>query len=460
MPTNKQDEYHKAQQTQHALQQLTKHDMIMQYIESLPIGTRISVRSIAKALDVSEGTAYKAFKDAETAGLVSTKERVGTVRIDRKRKERIEQLTYREVAEIVEGRLYGGIDGLQKSLHKFVIGAMELDAMLSYIDQGSLLIVGNRSNVYEHALEKGAGVLITGGFEPEQHTIELANKLALPVISTRHDSYTVASMINRAMYDRLIRRKIILLEDIVTFSKPADVMKQGQTVGEFHQLFAKTGAAKFPVLDERNRVIGMMTAKDAIGVDDTVNVDKVMSKHPITAAPNITVTSAVHTMSLEGIDMLPVVDRHRRLLTVVTRQEVFDALRFAGKQAESGDTFEDQIWSSFIRDAIINQEQVSMIFSGKISPQMSGALGMASEGLLTTLMSQAARKMIRELNKRDFLLEHYNNYFLKPISIESDIKIEARPLELSRMVTKIELSIYTEQGLAARGMLTAQIIDP
>jgi len=460
MPANHIGDFKRSEHTNNPLQQLTKHDLIMQYIEGLPIGTKISVRSIAKELEVSEGTAYKAFKDAEAVGLVSTKERVGTVRIDRKRKERIEQLTYREVAEIVEGSLYGGIDGLQKSLHKFVIGAMELDAMLNYIDQGSLLIVGNRANVYEHALEKGAGVLITGGFEPEQHTIELANDLALPIISTRHDSYTVASMINRAMYDRLIRRKIILLEDIVTFSKPADVMKQGQTVGDFHQLFAKTGAAKFPVLDERNRVIGMMTAKDAIGIDDSVNVDKVMSKHPITAAPNITVTSAVHTMSLEGIDMLPVVDRHRRLLTVVTKQEVFDALRFAGKQSESGDTFEDQIWTSFLHDTDINQEQVSVTFYGKITPQMSGALGMASEGLLTTLMSQAARTLIREFNKRDFLLEHFNTYFLKPISIESEIKVEAKPLELSRMVAKIEISIITDQGLSARGMLTAQIIDP
>lgn len=460
MPSNHIGDFRKLDLNNHPLQQLTKHDLIMQYIEGLPIGTRISVRTIAKELDVSEGTAYKAFKDAEAVGLVSTKERVGTVRIDRKRRERIQQLTYREVAEIVEGSLYGGLEGLQKSLHKFVIGAMELDAMLNYIDQGSLLIVGNRANVYEHALEKGAGVLITGGFEPEEHTIALADRLALPIISTRHDSYTVASMINRAMYDRLIRRKIILLEDIVTFTKPADVMKQGQTVGEFHQLFAKTGAAKFPVLDERNRVIGMMTAKDAVGVEDDVAVDKVMSKHPITAAPNITVTSAVHTMSLEGIDLLPVVDRHRRLLTVVTKQEVFEALRFTGKQAESGDTFEDQIWTSYLIDTQINQEQASITYSGKISPQMSGALGMASEGLLTTLMTQAARKMIRELNKRDFLLEHLNNYFLKPISIESKVKIEAKPLELSRMVTKIELSIFTEQGLAAKGLLTAQIIDP
>lgn len=460
MPINPIDDRQVTDRKTQSIQQFTKHELIMQYIESLPVGQRISVRSIAKALDVSEGTAYKAFKDAEVIGLVSTKERVGTVRIDRKRKERIEQLTYREVAEIVEGRLYGGIDGLHKSLHKFVIGAMELDAMLNYIDLGSLLIVGNRVNVYEHALQKGAGVLITGGFEPELETIALADKLALPIISTRHDSYTVASMINRAMYDRLIRRKIILLEDIVTFSKPADVMKTGQTVGEFHQLFAKTGAAKFPVLDDRNRVIGMMTAKDAIGIDDEISVDKVMSKHPITAAPNITVTSAVHTMSLEGIDMLPVVDRHRKLLTVVTRQEVFDALRFAGKQAETGDTFEDQIWSSYLRETEINHEQVNVHYKGKITPQMSGALGMASEGLLTTLMSQAARKMIRELNKRDFLLEHFNNYFLKPIPIESEIMIEAKPLELSRMVAKIELSIHTDQGLAARGMLTAQIIDP
>ena len=36
----------------------TKHDQILKHIEELPIGDRISVRSIAKSLSVSEGTAY------------------------------------------------------------------------------------------------------------------------------------------------------------------------------------------------------------------------------------------------------------------------------------------------------------------------------------------------------------------------------------------------------------------
>lgn len=64
----------------------TKHDQILKYIEGLPIGDRISVRSIAKNLSVSEGTAYRAIKDAENIGLVSTIQRVGTIRIERKLK--------------------------------------------------------------------------------------------------------------------------------------------------------------------------------------------------------------------------------------------------------------------------------------------------------------------------------------------------------------------------------------
>ena len=37
----------------------TKHELILQYIDGLPVGEKISVRQIAKALEVSEGTAYQ-----------------------------------------------------------------------------------------------------------------------------------------------------------------------------------------------------------------------------------------------------------------------------------------------------------------------------------------------------------------------------------------------------------------
>lgn len=189
----------------------TKHDQIITYIETLPVGEKISVRSIAKNLKVSEGTAYRAIKDAQNEGLVSTIQRVGTIRIERKMKETFETLTYGEVVKIIDGDILGGEAGLDKDLSKFIIGAMTEEAMMRYISPGSLMIVGNRENAQKLALECGAAVLITGGFKTNEEIILLANKLNMPVLSTTYDSFTVATLINRAITDQLIKKKLCLL---------------------------------------------------------------------------------------------------------------------------------------------------------------------------------------------------------------------------------------------------------
>ena len=185
---------------------MTKHEIILQHIRSLEVGNKISVRQIAKDLEVSEGTAYRAIKEAENQGLVSSIERVGTIRIEKKQRDNIERLTYAEVINIVDGHVLGGRDGLHKTLNKFVIGAMKSEAMMRYVEAGNLLIVGNRDLVHKMALEAGSAVLITGGFDTEDDVKQLADELALPVISTSYDTFTVATMINRAIYDQLIKK--------------------------------------------------------------------------------------------------------------------------------------------------------------------------------------------------------------------------------------------------------------
>lgn len=84
----------------------TKHEQILTYIDSLPVGEKISVRRIAKEMKVSEGTAYRAIKEAENKGFVSTIERVGTIRIEQKKKENIEKLTYAEVVNVIDGQVH------------------------------------------------------------------------------------------------------------------------------------------------------------------------------------------------------------------------------------------------------------------------------------------------------------------------------------------------------------------
>ncbi len=218
----------------------TKHEKILQYIESLPIGEKISVRQIAKEMQVSEGTAYRAIKEAENRSLVSSIERVGTIRIEKKKKENIERLTFAEIVNIVDGQVLGGKAGLHKTLNKFVIGAMQLEDMMRYTDAGSLLIVGNRDRSHEYALKAGAAVLITGGFDTNEEIKKLADQLELPIISTSYDTFTVATMINRAIYDQLIKKEILLIEDIVVPITHTSYLKTTDTVKDYNLLNSET----------------------------------------------------------------------------------------------------------------------------------------------------------------------------------------------------------------------------
>nr|WP_323368607.1 DRTGG domain-containing protein [Radiobacillus deserti] len=259
----------------------TKHEQILEFIESLTVGNKISVRQIAKKLDVSEGTAYRAIKEAENQGLVSTIERVGTIRIERKNKENFENLTFAEIISIVDGQVLGGREGLYKTLNKFVIGAMKLDAMMRYTEKDSLLIIGNRTEAHELALKEGAAVLITGGFDTDDHVKKLADEKKLPIMSTSYDTFTVAAMINRAIYDQLIKKEIVLVEDIYTSLEDAYYLIHGDTLEKWYMLNETTKHSRFPVVDDKNRVIGMITSKDVIDKDRLLTVEKVMTKNPM-----------------------------------------------------------------------------------------------------------------------------------------------------------------------------------
>ncbi|UKS24342.1 CBS domain-containing protein [Paenibacillus sp. HWE-109] len=434
---------------------LTKHEQILRYIETLKLGSRISVRKIAKNMEVSEGTAYRAIKEAENQGLVSTKERIGTVRVEKKLRQNIDKLTFAEVVNMVDGQVLGGSRGLHKTLHKFVIGAMEQDAMMRYIEAGSLLIVGNRNRAHICALEQGAGVLITGGFDTSSEVKQLADKLELPIISSSYDTFTIASMINRAIYDRLIKKKIMLVEDILASGASLYALKANSTLKDWQRLSEDTGYSRFPVVDEWNRIIGVVTSKDMVGAGSLQTVEKLMTRSPLTVTPQTSVASAAHMMVWEGIELLPVVDTNRKMVGVLNRSDVLKAMQYIQKQPQNGETFEDLIWSGLEE---VRDEKGALQFHGIITPQMTNHLGTVSEGVLTTLMTQAAYRIVQEHKKGDLVMDNMSTYFLKPLQIDSKIEIRPTIIEVSRKFGKIDVEIYHAGALVSKAMLTAQVI--
>ncbi|WP_010272087.1 DRTGG domain-containing protein [Paenibacillus senegalensis] len=434
----------------------TKHEMILSYIKELEVGSKISVRQIAKHMGVSEGTAYRAMKEAENQGLVSTKERIGSVRIEKKERHHIDRLTFAEIVNIVDGQVLGGHEGLEKSLNKFVIGAMQEEAMLRYIEAGNLLIVGNREKAHKFALEHGAAVLITGGFEASEEVVRLANRLGLPILSSSYDTFTVASMINRAVYDRLIKKKIMLVQDILSEQSKVYSLKASSKVSDLRKLIEETGHNRFPVVDEWNRVVGMVTSKDMVDASVKQTIDKLMTRNPITINLQATIASAAHLMVWEGIELLPVIDAHRKMVGVISRKDVLKVMQYIQRQPQIGETFEDLIWSGF--EEKVNEEG-EIRFYGKITPQMTNHLGTASAGVLTTLMTQAAYWAVQHIRKGDLVIDNVSTYYLRPVQMESEVEVRPQVIEVSRKFGKIDVEIYLGSQLVSKAMVTAQMFD-
>lgn len=432
---------------------MSKHEDIINYIQGLKIGSKISVRSIANELSVSDGTAYRAIKDAEALGIVSTIPRVGTVRIEKVEKRNIENLTYAEVVNIVEGSVLGGRDGLHKTLTKLIIGAMTIDSMRKYISPGNLLIVGNREEAQRMALENECAVLITGGFNCSEQIKALATAKQLPIISCTYDTFTTAAMINKAISENLIKKDIILVEDIM--KTETDYVYTTNTVDELKEVMRKTRHGKFPVLDENEKIVGIITLKDiAADVSEEEYVGKFMTKDPITVTPKTSIAYAAHMMVWEGIELLPVVE-NKKLVGVVSRQDVIKALQFVNRQPQVGETIDDLILKNFT----FENTDKGMRFEGKIIPEMLNPIGTASWNALTLIMSTVGTLALRQRNQINVAVDSFTVMYAKPVQVDSVVIVNAEIIDMGRNFSKVEIEMISEEKeLVGKAMLSAKIM--
>lgn len=432
----------------------TKHEQILQYIKGLAVGEKISVRQVARELAVSDGTAYRAIKEAENRKLVNTIERVGTIRIEKKKRESIERLTFAEVLNIVDGQVLGGRTGLHKTLTKFVIGAMQLSDMMRYVDAGNLLIVGNRVGAQETALKANAAVLITGGFDVTDDIKRLADRLELPIISTSYDTFTVATMLNRAIYDQLIEKEILLAADILTPLDRTFVLSVKDQVSEFNKINHRTGHLGYPVVDLSGKLVGIITSRDIIGRQEDEKIEKVMTKNPITVTENTSVASAAHSMIWEGIDLLPVTTEAGLFIGIVSREDVLKSFQTSQRQPHQGETIDDIVKKQM---NVVPGDSSAIEFT--VTPQLTNQYGSLSHGAMTTLLTEAGNRAIKMKKRGEAVAENYNLYLLQPVQLGTIVRIEPRILQMSRRFVKVDFDLISEGELVAKAMMMYQLFE-
>ena len=430
---------------------MTKHEQILNYIESLSVGSKISVRKIAKVLDVSEGTAYRAIKDAGQLGIVATIDRVGTVRIEKRNRDNIDNLTFNEIANIVEGQILGGKKGLGKTVSKFAIGAMELQDILKYIGSHTLLIVGNRADVQMEALKRDTAILITGGFQPSKEVVEYANEHELPIISSSYDTFLVANIINRAMYNQKIRKEILVVEDIVKPINELSVLFDYMKINDYKKLANDTGHTRFPIVNEDFKLVGIVTSREIINMNEEDELGKIMTRNPLSVKLTNTVASCAHMMIWEGIELLPVTNNNKKAIGVINRQDVLKSMQLLGRQPKIGDTINDQI----AKHITINSNGITV----DVSPLVTNHYGTLSKAVFVGIIEETIRHEMRKYKKGNVMIENLNIVYIKTVPIESSIDVHYEMLDVGRNFAKLEVTMINNKEKVANALVICQMFE-
>jgi len=101
------------------------------------------------------------------------------------------------------------------------------------------------------------------------------------------------------------------------------------TIGDIKQLVGETGSGGILILDENEKLVGIITTRDLLfEKDDTRSVTELMQKKVITAAPDISLKEAEKLLHQHRIEKLPLVDKNGRVAGLVTSKDILQITQY------------------------------------------------------------------------------------------------------------------------------------
>jgi len=430
---------------------LTKHEQIIRHIKSLSVDTRVSVRQIARVMDVSEGTAYRAIKEAEARGLVSSIPKVGTIRILAEEEREIEDLTLKEISLILEGEILAGQQNMSAVPSRFVVGCTGPDIVEKSLEKDAILIVGNLPELQLLAVKKGTHLIVTGAHKVADAIIEAAQENDVVVISCPYDAFEAVSLMNRAVYDRLTEKELIRVEDIMV--KDVHYLTSEAAVEDWHRMNQTTGHSRFPVVDKNMMVIGIATAVDVAGIDKKSSILAVMTKGVLKVEKHTLLTHLSRLLLWEGFELVPIVE-NGRLVGVVSRQDILAAFQQVQKQPHIGETVDNLVMSGFTLDKWEGGAKIS----GEITQFMINEYGAASPGVMVTIVSTAAYIASRKQLRLETVPSHLSFHQMEPVAVGDKVEVFTTIIHLEKKTCIIEVNVYCNKKLKVKALISCRII--
>ncbi|MCR4890603.1 MAG: putative manganese-dependent inorganic diphosphatase [Lachnospiraceae bacterium] len=207
---------------------------------------------------------------------------------------------YRNIVETLDGKMVVGDINEFAEKGKVLIAAGTPEVVENYIEEGDIILLGNRYDVQLCAIEMNASCLIVCGGSDVTKSIQkqaIANNCK--IITSPHDTYTAARLINQSMPISHFMRGT----DLVLFHL-------NDYIDDVQLVMSKERHRYFPVLDEKNQYAGIISRRNFLGAH----------KKQLVLVDHNEMSQAVN--GADSAEILEIIDHHR-LGTIQTTGPVF-----------------------------------------------------------------------------------------------------------------------------------------
>lgn len=216
--------------------------------------------------------------------------------------------TLANLADALGGRILTG-DPTHTIGGKVITAAMHRDTMRRYIGPGDIVLVGDRPEAQDVALEAGVACLvITGGLPVDPAVVFKAETAGTAIISVDQDTYSAARRVEMSIPVGQVMRR-----DVVAFQE-ADLLNEAREIA------ARTKHRNYPVVDAAGRLVGLVSRTD---------LAEVPKKKVILVDHNAQEEAVV---GIEEAEVIEIIDHHR-LADIQTAGPIFFRLEPVGSSS-------------------------------------------------------------------------------------------------------------------------------
>lgn len=425
-----------------------KNDMVLKYIESLPEGSRISVRELSAKLLVSEGTAYKAVKEAEQLGMVMVKPKAGTVRISMQQPSYEKSVSAADTAKMLGLSVSAGKANLNRRIRRLIICDGSRQDLLRQMEglepSACLCLCGDRPELQTEILERGANLLLTGGIRPSWVLANLAERRGLLVFTSPQSAYALVRLFDSELDEPGLQPGG---DKVSAWMQAPDYMYYNDIVADWHRHYAEGSLAQqYPVVDDDLELIGALDMWKAATANPSQKLSSVLadSEDLETVSTEDSVRDVTRRFVVSGQFVAPVLEG-KRMMGMIS---AIDLLRYyMCSEPEPGSCTTDSFLS---RDVTVSQDY-SAVFRVQVPPSALGGMGHLENDLLLS----AAESHLRQLGLANYRLTNGTFMAFRPLEAAEGLRLESRMQANNSGSAVLEVELYDEKLSYAKMVITA-----